>query len=135
MFHFYADDSQIYFSFASNAPELVTASRLEACVKDVSDWMSSNKLKLNSDKTELLIIASQFCPKPQLSSLNVCGDQISPSVSVRNIGVVFDSHMKFERQVSSICKVSFFSYPQYISYTKVFERGEYQDFGPCVCHL
>ena len=70
---------QLIFSFYSNTPELVTASRLEACVKDVSDWMSSNKLKLNSDKTELLI-ASQFCPKPQLSSLNVCGDQINPSV-------------------------------------------------------
>ena len=80
MFHFYADDSQIYFSFDSNTPELVTASRLEACVKDVSDWMSADKLKLNSDKTELLIIASQFGPKPQLSSLNVCGDQISPSL-------------------------------------------------------
>ena len=103
MFHFYADDSQIYFSFDSNTPELVTASRLEACVKDVSDWMSANKSKLNSDKTELLLIASQFCPKPQLSSLNVCADQISPSVLVRNVGVVFDSHMKFEGQVFSIC--------------------------------
>ena len=60
---------QLIFSFYSNTPELVT----EACVKDVSDWMSSNKLKLNSDKTELLLIASQFCPKPQLLSLNVWG--------------------------------------------------------------
>ena len=70
--------------------------------------MPSNKLKVNSDKTELLLIASQFCPKSQLSSLNVCGDQISPSVSVSNVGVVFDSHMKFESQASSICKASFF---------------------------
>ena len=68
MFHFSADDSQIYFSFDSNTPEVVTASRLQAC-----DWMSSNKLKLNSDKTEQLLIASQFCPKPQLLSLNVWG--------------------------------------------------------------
>ena len=97
--------------------------------------MSSNKLKLNSDKTELLLIASQFCPKPQLSSFNVCGDQIRPSVSVRNVGVVFDSHMKFEGQVSSIYKASFFSYSQHISYTKVSEHGGYQDFGQCVCHL
>ena len=37
MFYFYADDSQSYFSFDSNTPELVTASRLQACVKDVSD--------------------------------------------------------------------------------------------------
>ena len=51
MFHFYADDSQIYFSFDSSTPELVNASRLEAFVKVFSDWMSANKLKLNSDKT------------------------------------------------------------------------------------
>lgn len=37
-------------------------SGLEACVKDLSDWMSSNKLKLNSDKTELLLI--ELYPKP-----------------------------------------------------------------------
>ena len=48
MFHFYADDSQIYCSFDSNTPELVTASRLEACVKDVSGWMPANKLKLST---------------------------------------------------------------------------------------
>ena len=67
---------------------------------------SSIKLKLHSDKTKLLLMASQLCPKPQLSLLNVCGDHISPSVSVRNVAVVVDSYMKFERKVSSICKVS-----------------------------
>ena len=97
MFHFYADDTQIYFSFDS-----------EACVKDVSDWMSSNKLKLNSDKTELLLIASRFRPRPHFPLLNICGDQIRASASARNIGVIFDSYMNFECQVSSVCKASFF---------------------------
>ena len=69
MFHFYADDAEIHFSFDSNTPDLVTVSRLEACVKDVSDWMSSNKLKLNSDKTELLLIASRFRPRPHFPPL------------------------------------------------------------------
>ena len=36
------------------------------------------------------------------------GDQIGPSVSVRNISVVFYSHMEFEGQVSSMCKATFF---------------------------
>ena len=108
MFHFYADDTQIYFSFDSNTPELVAVSRLEACVKDVSDWMSSSKLKLHSDKTELLLIASRFRPRPHFPPLNICGDQIRASVSARNIGVIFDSYMNFECQVSSVCKASFF---------------------------
>ena len=33
MFQFYADDTQIYFSFDSNTPELVTVSRLEAVLR------------------------------------------------------------------------------------------------------
>ena len=70
--------------------------------------MSSIKLNLNSDKTERLLIASQWCSRPQLLSLNVCGNQISRSVTVRTVAVVVDSYMKFERKVSSICKVSFF---------------------------
>ena len=41
-------------------------------------------------------------------SLNVCGDQISPSVWVGNVAVVVDSYMEFGHQVSSISKVSFF---------------------------
>ena len=86
--------------------------------------MSSIKLKLNSDTTELLLIASQLCPTPQLSSLNVCGSQISPSVSVRNVAVVVYSYLKFERKVSGICKVSFFHNRNYTSHTKVSERGE-----------
>ena len=96
------------FHFDSNTPELVTVSRLEACVKDVSDWMSSNKLKFNSDKTKLLLIASRFRPRPHFPPLNICGDQIRASVSARNIGVIFDSYKNFECQVSSVCKASFF---------------------------
>ena len=32
--------------------------RLEACVREIDIWMFLNKLKLNKDKTELLVISS-----------------------------------------------------------------------------
>ena len=35
---------------------------LYSCLWDISSWMSLNRLRLNSDKTELLIIGSQFRP-------------------------------------------------------------------------
>ena len=31
-----------------------TARRLETCITDVGQWMSANRLKLNTEKTELL---------------------------------------------------------------------------------
>ena len=54
----FADDTQLYqHSFSDEmAP---TVARLERCLRDVSHWMSANRLKLNPDKTELLWAGSK----------------------------------------------------------------------------
>jgi len=36
------------------------ATRLEHCLTDVSRWMSANRLKLNSKKTELVWVGSRY---------------------------------------------------------------------------
>ena len=36
-FHFYADDSQVYFSFDSDSPVIVP--RIEACLRDIATCM------------------------------------------------------------------------------------------------
>ena len=53
-FHFYADDTQIYLSFksTSEAYKEWSVASIEACVRDINEWMLCNKLKLNNDKTE-----------------------------------------------------------------------------------
>ena len=54
--------------------------------------MASNMLKLNSNKTELLVIADkQHLDTFKSASLDVGGDMISVSATARNIGVIFDS--------------------------------------------
>ena len=108
LYHFYADDWQIYMSFDSNLPGHLTSATLEACISDVSNWMSSNRLKLNSDKTEFLVFSSHFRPWPLLPPIVIGTDSISTSDSARNIGVTFDEYMNYEAQVSAICKASFF---------------------------
>ena len=56
--HLYADDSQLYDSFSSgdSAAEL---SGLQSCLASVQSWISTNKLKLNPDKTEFLLIGNE----------------------------------------------------------------------------
>ena len=50
-FHFYADDSQLYISFACNdTSDLVAAKQRLENVADINLWMTTNKLKLNNDK-------------------------------------------------------------------------------------
>ena len=54
----YADDTQGYISFSqSNAQESV--STLSDCFTDIVLWMESSKLKLNPDKTDLIIIGTK----------------------------------------------------------------------------
>ena len=56
-FHFYADDTQLYLSFNPEATgePMHSLSRVQSCISDITNWMTSNKLMLNSDKTELLV--------------------------------------------------------------------------------
>ena len=65
--------------------------RVEACVRD--RWMLYNNLKMSSGKTELLVLHSKHRPQPSLESVVVGDFPVSPSQSVRNIGVVFDNTM------------------------------------------
>ena len=57
--HLYADDSQLYISFSSgnSAPAL---NGLQSCLASVQSWMLTNKLKLNPDKTEFLLIGNKL---------------------------------------------------------------------------
>ena len=59
--------------------------------------MKSSKLKLNYDKTEFIIIGTKQ-QRHKLSNhflVKLLDNDISPSDSVRNLGVVFDSDFSF----------------------------------------
>ena len=42
---------------------------IEQCVRDINNWMVINKLKLNHDKTEVVLISSRYRPSPSLECL------------------------------------------------------------------
>ena len=98
---------QVYLSFDSGSS--VTMQKIESCLEDIGTWMSLNKLKLNSEKTELLVIGSQNLSASQFPSFTaIDGSVTQPSQFVRNIGVIFDNKLNMERQVAAICKSTFF---------------------------
>ena len=81
---------------------------METCVREIDSWMVSNKLKLNGDKTELLIINARHHPCPPIDHIDVSKFKIQPSETVSNIGVTFDRHMSLDQHVTNICKACFF---------------------------
>lgn len=103
-FHCYADDMQIYLPLTSGNENAV--SNLSACLNDVKAWLSKNSLFLNSDKSEAIV----FCPPEQrrqyLPNLDLLNFTIS--AKVRNLGVVIDNNLQFDRQIASVVGSSFF---------------------------
>ena len=89
-FHLYADDTQLYVTFKSNNSDDLIAAKLkiEECVCQLDEWLTMNKLKLNSDKTEILMFSARHRPSPSLSSIYVCDDVIDLSTKAKNIGVI-----------------------------------------------
>ena len=60
-------------------------------MKDIDEWMTTNKLKLNKTKTELIVIGSQHRPKTEVLTLG--SDDVYSSNAARNI---FDERFRFE---------------------------------------
>ena len=101
--HVYADDTQIYDSCAASDRQLA-ATRLLDCVSEIESWMSSNRLKLNTSKTEFIWIGT----RQQLSKVDeevlmrmVCGHSVTPTVKVRDLGVFIDGELAKEAHVSN----------------------------------
>ena len=70
--------------------------------------MTSNKLMLCSDKTELLVLNACHRPRPPLKSVTVDRDVIYASHAAKNIGVWFDEFLSMDKQVRAVCKSALF---------------------------
>jgi len=58
----YADDTQLYLSFRPTdglTSQIDAIQAMERCIKDIRHWMISNRLLLNDDKTEFLLIGTR----------------------------------------------------------------------------
>ena len=101
--HCYADDTQLCITFRSG-------NDLEETAADIIQWMHSDKLKLNSDKTECLLIGMrQQLQKISNISTSLVGDpQIAPSCEVQNLGTWFDSKMSMLSHINKTCSSAFY---------------------------
>ena len=71
--------------------------------------MVANKLKLNGEKTELLVLTACQRPEPPLDSIKIGADIIKASKSAKNIGVWLDGVLSMDVQIiNDICKTAFF---------------------------
>ncbi len=89
-YHFYADDTQLYLSFQPDDPTV--AARISGCLADISAWMKEHHLQLNLAKTELLVFSATSTLQHDFM-IQLGSSTITPSTSVRNLGVIFDDQL------------------------------------------
>jgi hypothetical protein len=109
-YHFYADDTQLYIVFQPKNEEDITntVQQMERVADLVRSWMSSNKLKMNDQKTEVLMIHPTRI-KPNIKpTLKIGESTIIPSSSVRNLGVILDQNATMKEHIKKICSGAHF---------------------------
>ena len=110
-YHIYADDTQILVSFDPRIEGACAEAlnKLQSCVEQIKQWMLINKLQLNESKTEFFVAASyQFASRLPDIALTLGDVSITPTRTVRNLGVIFDPQLSMKDHISNIVKcVSF----------------------------
>ncbi len=86
-------------------------SRMENCIKEISEWLKWNCLKLNDSKTEMMIIGKNSVVEKidGILEIEIGETTVKPSPRVRNIGAIFDSEMRMLEQVNNVCRSSYAS--------------------------
>ena len=84
--------------------------RLESCLTDIHLWMSGNKLKLNTDKTEVLVVGTERKLRSfNLTAISVAGCRVLVSDKpISNLGVSFDRNLSMCNQVHRVVRSAYF---------------------------
>ena len=103
-YHMYTDDCQLYIT--CDSPDLNDSiSKMESLISDIRVWYSRNMLKLNDSKTEMLVI--KFRQNFDFRDISIGESIISPSPTIRNLGVIMDPTYTIGFHVSHLVQVAF----------------------------
>ena len=93
----YADDTTIFVCGTKFDPILKT---LEKDASLLSNWFANNYMKMNDDKSHLLVLGN----KDVEATVNISGSFMKESDEEKLLGVTIDKKLIFKSHVNSLCK-------------------------------
>ena len=113
----YADDSQLYFGFRPLQTEIekkdLTA-RIKDCLDEIRDWMKNNFMKLNSAKTQVILLGTKAqlkksgCLEIDVGETNVLTNS-DGSKGVKSLGVKIDENLNMRLQIAQVRQSCFYT--------------------------
>ena len=81
--------------------------QLQDCCMGVKNWMDQNRFKMNSDKTEFILIGSrQQLQKCHSKQININSENIAKSETIKYLGAWIDSNLSFKKHITERCKMA-----------------------------
>ena len=83
---------------------------MQSCICDVKAWATANMLKLNDNKTELMLVTSKRTKHLHSipTSITIGNAQVPFKQSVKNLGFTLDCHLTMNANVTNISRTCYF---------------------------
>ena len=108
MHHSFADDLQLQMSAPPDRISELLHS-IQSCISDVKARATAKMLKLNNNKTELMLVTSKRNKHLHNIPTSIIGNaQIAFKQSVKNLGFTLDYHLTMNAHVSNIAQTCYF---------------------------
>ena len=90
--------------YPNELPDLIN--RFEHCIAEVKTWMKVNKLKLNEEKSEVILLSNNnnITKHLPLPSLHIDDISLEATYKVENLDVAIDKNLFMFFFISSLCK-------------------------------
>ena len=107
--HSFADELQLQMSAPPDRIYELLHS-IQSCISDVKAWVTANMLKLNDNKTELMLVTSKRTKHLHNlpCSITIGNAQIPFKQSVKNFGLTLGSHFSINAHVTNIARTCYF---------------------------
>jgi Reverse transcriptase (RNA-dependent DNA polymerase) len=107
-YHLYADDVQLYISCPqSKYTDCISSANLD--LNRIHEWSLRNKLLVNPRKSQAMLVNPACLQIDTSLSLHMGGTTIAFIRKVKNLGLVMNSDLTWDDQVSKVCRSVLFT--------------------------
>ena len=98
-FHLFADDTSLLYSHKNiNVLEEVVNAELNC----IFDWLVANKLSLNTNESNFMIINPRQKKLPKKIQLNINGEHLNESNYAKYLGVLIDNNLTWKQHIQHV---------------------------------